>query len=204
MRRACQQPQGSLADLLGERSKRFGRAVCAAMQRARCSTPRAGAFDEKVIGFGKRPLLPPIETSSSSPTPKVVSKATMFALLPLLPAALLAPRLSSPRARVCRCFITAVEPSFDAWSLPALLPNVFTNGGESVVSVERVEVYSEKLGWVTQIRGIEVTPAGVELGLVMFALLVYSRVQRERRGWLPGSGWQARAEEEKKKKGKGR
>lgn len=132
------------------------------------------------------------------------TQTSMFALL-VLSAALLAPRLSSPRARGCRCFITAAEPiSFDAWSLPALLPNLFTNGGESVVSVERVEVYSEKLGWVTQIRGIEVTPAGVELGLGMFALLVYSRVQRERRGWLPGSGWQARAEEEEKKKGKGR
>ena len=106
-------------------------------------------------------------------------------LLPLLPAALLPPRLSSPRARGCRCFITAAEPSFDALSLPALLPNVFTNGGEPVVSVQRAEVYSEKLGWVTQIRGIEVTPAGVELGLVMFALLIYSRIQRERRGWLP-------------------
>ena len=152
----------------------------------------------------KRPLVPP-PTLNFIADCKADTERRMFALL-VLPAALLAPRLSSPRPRACgcRCFITAVEPSFDAWSLPALLPNVFTNGGESVVSVERVEVYSEKLGWVTQIRGIEVTPAGVELGLVMFALLVYSRVQRERRGWLPGSGWQARAEEEAKKKGKGR
>ena len=74
--------------------------------------------------------------------------------------------------------------------MPALLPNVFTNGGESVVNVKRAEVYSEKLGWVTQIRGIEVTPAGVELGLVTLALLLYSRLQREAQGWLP------RAEEE--------
>lgn len=202
MRRACQQPQGSLAaKLLGERSKRFGRAVCAAMQRA--AARRVLAHSMRILA-GEASAVAAHRKLDWTPCAEVVSKATMFALLPLLPAALLAPRLSSPRARVCRCFITAVEPSFDAWSLPALLPNVFTNGGESVVSVERVEVYSEKLGWITQIRGISVTPAGVELGLVMFALLVYSRVQRERRGWLPGSGWQARAEEEKKKKGKGR
>jgi hypothetical protein len=105
---------------------------------------------------------------------------------------LLVPRLGiPPRARGGRSiFVTANEPSFDAWSLPALLPNVFTNGGESVVNVKRAEVYSEKLGWVTQIRGIEVTPAGVELGLVTLALLLYSRLQREAQGWLP------RAEEE--------
>lgn len=105
------------------------------------------------------------------------------------PAALLPLRLSTPRThgcRGCRCFITAAEPSFDAWSLPALFPNVFTNGGEPVVSVQRVEVYSGKMGgWITQIVGIDVTQAGVELGLVIFALLVYSRIQRERRGWLP-------------------
>ena len=112
---------------------------------------------------------------------------------------LLVPRLVSPRVpRGRSIFITANEPSFDAWSLPALLPNVFTNGGESVVNVVRAEVYSEKLGWVTQIRGIEVTPAGVELGLVTFALLLYSRLQRERKGWLP------RAEEEEEEQGEGR
>ena len=194
-------PKAQGERLLGRTAKRLGGllgAACSARAhdakdstRARCREPRqasAGVATEKLKSLDCEPRPP---------------ERRMFALL-VFPAALLAPRLSSPRACGCRCFITAVEPSFDAWSLPALLPNVFTNGGESVVSVERVEVYSEKLGWVTQIRGIEVTPAGVELGLVMFALLVYSRVQRERRGWLPGTGWQARAEEEAKKKGKGR
>ena len=117
----------------------------------------------------------------------------------LMLSTLLVPRLVSPRVPGGRSiFITANEPSFDAWSLPALLPNVFTNGGESVVNVVRAEVYSEKLGWVTQIRGIEVTPAGVELGLATFALLLYSRLQRERKGWLP------RAEEEEEEQGEGR
>ena len=51
---------------------------------------------------------------------------------------------------------------------------------------------------MTQIRGIEVTPAGVELGLATFALLLYSRLQREREGWLP------RAEEEEEEQGQGR
>ena len=119
--------------------------------------------------------------------------------LTLMLSALLVPRLGSPRVpRGRSIFITANEPSFDAWSLPALLPNVFTNGGESVVNVVRAEVYSEKLGWVTQIRGIEVTPAGVELGLATFALLLYSRLQRERKGWLP------RAEEEEEEQGEDR
>ena len=107
-------------------------------------------------------------------------------LLPLLPPALLLSRTSTPRARASRCTITAAEPSFDAFSLPALLPDIFVNGGDPVVKIQREDVYSEVFGgWVTQIVGIEVTPAGFELGFVIVTLLLFSRIQRERRGWLP-------------------
>ena len=107
-------------------------------------------------------------------------------LLPLLPSALLPSRTSTPRACASRCTITAAEPSFDALSLPALLPDIFVNGGDPVVKIQREDVYSEVFGgWGTQIVGIEVTPAGVELGFVIVTLLLFSRIQRERRGWLP-------------------